>query len=525
MTGLVDGCAGLALAMGFAMLAIRQPRAVFWCLATQAAAAAAAALFAREPLLAAPPVAALAVIWMVLRHPTASGSVGTTIPGAVGVTIPGIGLGLLLVVLCQYQADIGLPLAVTLLAVVLAAIRRRPALHLMALGAMQNGLVLMASVVGWDGLLPLACLALPLPLALTLAADSRGLIARAWRDSPRHAASWPGWMTLAACAAMLGATLTVPLGALASVFAPLLAFDGMVQAWTERTDTAIPAAARLALLLRLGFVVLAVCTTQPVLAWLAVLAAAATALAPGGSARQDHAMLAYVAAGLALLGLLLLGDAPPAVAFLGLFAGYAGLAAVVPDLAMPLLVLLLRFADGTGWPPVAGALGMGIALAALLGCAGLLLRTGRPHRAVPLQLGQASLVALAIATMQPEGRFAAIVLLILLILTRAACRTGNGPAGVLALAGLAGLPPLGVFPGVVLVVLVISSHAPWALLPVVAAQVPMLLAGLPRRLRLLPLQPAVLSVGWLPLALALAFGFFAPSDLIRWLSALTAGSP
>jgi hypothetical protein len=535
MTGLADGCAGLALAMGFAMLGLRQPRAVFWCLAAQAAFVAAAALFGQDPLLAAPPVVTMAVIWMVRQHPAVSasaaagatrpGATGATRPGATGVTIAGIGLGLLLAVLCQYQGDIGLPLAVTLLAVVLAAIRRQPVLQLMALGAMQNGLVLMASFVGWDGVLPLACLALPLPLAATLAADARGLIARAWRESPRHGASWPGWITFAACTGLLAATLTVPLDALASVFAPLLAFDGMVQAWIERKDTAIPATARLTLLLRLGFVLLAVGTTQPVLAWLAVLTAAATTLVPGGRARQDHAVLAYVAAGLALLGLLLLADAPSAVAFLGLFAGYAGLAAVVPDLGMPLLALLLRFADGTDWPPVAGTLGMGIALAALLGCAVLLLRAGRPHRAVLLQLGQASLVALAIATMQPEGRYAAAILLILLILTRAACRAGNGPAGVLALAGMAGLPPLGVFPGVVLVVLVISSHAPWALLPVVAALVPMLLAGLPRRLRLLPLQPAVLSVGWLPLALALAFGFFAPSDLIRWLSALTAGSP
>jgi hypothetical protein len=517
MTELMESCAGLALVMGFAMLGTRQPRTAFWCLAVQAAAVAAAALFGQEPLLAAPPLATTAAIWMVRQHPAVSVSTSA------GATIPGIGLGLMLAVLCQYQVDIGLPLAVTLLAVVLAAIRRQPMLHLMALGAMQNGIVLTASFVGWDGVLPLACLALPLPLAITLAADSRGLIAKAWQQSPRQAASWPGWVTFGACTAMLVATLTVPLGALASVFAPLLAFDGMVQAWIERTDSAVPAASRLALLLRLGFVLLAVGTAKPILAWMAVLAAGATALVPSGPARQDHTALAYVAAGLALFGLLLLSEAPSAVAFLSLFAGYAALAAVVPDLAMPLLVLLLRFADGSDWPPVAGALGIGIGLAALLGCAALLAQAGRQHRAVLLQLGQASLVALAIATMQPEGRFAAAILLILLILTRAACRVANGPAGVLALAGLAGLPPLGVFPGVVLVVLVISSHAPWALLPVVAGLVPMLLAGLPTRLRLLPLRPSLLSVGWLPLALALLFGFFAPSDFVRWLSALTAG--
>jgi hypothetical protein len=282
-------------------------------------------------------------------------------------------------------------------------------------------------------------------------------------------------------------------------------------------------ASRIASLLKLGFVLVAVGTEDPVQAWLALLAAAAMALAPGGTARHDRATLAYAGAGFALFGLLLLSAEPSAVAFFSLFAGYAVLAAVIPDFAIPLLVLVLRFADGTDWPPVAGALAIGIALAALLGCAALLLQTGRQHRAVLLQLGQASIAALAIATMQPEGRFAAAILLILLILTRAACRVANGPAGMLALAGLAGLPPLGVFPGLVLVVLVVSSHAPWVLLPLVSGLVPMLRAGMPTRQRMVPLRTTLLSVGWLPLALALLFGFFAPPELVRWLSALTAG--
>jgi hypothetical protein len=265
-------------------------------------------------------------------------------------------------------------------------------------------------------------------------------------------------------------------------------------------------------------------TADPILAWMAVLGAAATVLLPGGAAEHDRATLAYAGAGLALFGLLLLSQDPSAVAFLSLFAGYAALAAVVPDLALPLLVLLLRFADGGNWPPVAGILGTVIAVAALLGCAILLPQAaGRPHRAVLLHLGQASVTTLAIATMQPEGRYAAAVLLILLVLTRAACRAATGPAGVLALAGLAGLPPLGVFPGVVLAVLVISSHAPWVLLPLLVGLVPMLLAGLPPRLRFRPLRTTLLSIGWLPLALALLFGFFAPADFVRWLSALTAG--
>ena len=52
---------------------------------------------------------------------------------------------------------------------------------------------------------------------------------------------------------------------------------------------------------------------------------------------------------------------------------------------------------------------------------------------------------------------------------------------------------------------------------------PVLLAGLPRRLPAVSSRAAVLSIGWLPLALAALFGFFAPAELVRWLSAVTMG--
>jgi hypothetical protein len=94
---------------------------------------------------------------------------------------------------------------------------------------------------------------------------------------------------------------------------------------------------------------------------------------------------------------------------------------------------------------------------------------------------------------------------------------------VLARAGLAGLPPLGVFPGLMLVVLAFSSHAPWLLLPLGVAVIPILLAGLPARLPAVSLRTAMLSAGWLPLVLAALFGFFTPTELVLWLAALTAG--
>src|SRR5208283_1824750 len=210
---------------------------------------------------------------------------------------------------------------------------------------------------------------------------------------------------------------------------------------------------------------------DPILAWLALTAAATAALLPtvvrsrdrGHRYRGhwDRAVLAYVAAGLALFGLLTLPVEPSPVAYLSLFAGYVTLAAVVPDLAIPLLVVVLRFADQAAWPPTAGVLGTGIALIALLTCSSLLARSGGRHCAVLLRLAQASMAASAIATLQPDGRFAAVVLLVLLSLTRTAARATGGPAGVLAIAGLAGIPPLGVFPGLGLAVLAVGGHVPW----------------------------------------------------------------
>ena len=72
-----------------------------------------------------------------------------------------------------------------------------------------------------------------------------------------------------------------------------------------------------------------------------------------------------------------------------------------------------------------------------------------------------------------------LVLLILLILTRAAARMADGAVAGVALAGLGGVPPLGVFPGLVLVVLVLSNHDPWLLLPLAVGFTPILSASLP----------------------------------------------
>jgi hypothetical protein len=93
------------------------------------------------------------------------------------------------------------------------------------------------------------------------------------------------------------------------------------------------------------------------------------------------------------------------------------------------------------------------------------------------------------------------------------------------MAGLGGLPPLGVFPGLVLVVLALAAHAPWLLLPLGAALLPMVLASVPRRLPDFAPRLETPSIAWLPLALAVLLGYFAPDTVGHWLHLLVAGPP
>jgi hypothetical protein len=531
MTGLVQAAAGVSLAMGLALLCIRQLGTAFICLVAQSAAVAAVGVLTGQPLLLVGTVAIPVAIRMVrraamdLKPPEASGGLPERLPAAQSPAYS-ILAGAILALLCLSAEESGLPLAVVLLAAVLAAARTAPFARLIALGAMGNGIALTGCLIAGDDLLPLACLILPLPLVAGLMVSPRAIAGGRWM--PLGSVARAGWIELGGVAALFLAALTIPLDALASVFAPLIAFDGMVRAWLARRPDASAPAERLASLLKLGCILLAVGTTDPVLAWVAILAAAAAAVLPGkkpGSlqCRQyDRLALACVGAGLALYGLLTLPAEVPGTGYFGLFAGSAILAAAVPDLAIPLLVLILRLADRSEWPAAAGSLGAGVAVIGLLACSAVLLRRRRDLPDI-LLLAQASIAALAIATLQPDGRFAAVVLLVLLSLTRTAARAASEPAGALAVAGLAGIPPLGVFPGLVLAVLAVSSHAPWLLVPLGIGLMPVLRAGLPRRLPVVSWRAAVLSVGWLPLALAALFGFFAPADLVRWLSALTTG--
>ena len=525
MTALAQGSAGLALVMGFALLVAGQMTAAVIMLVVQSAAVAVTAVVLHQPLMAIPPLL-LAAGAGLPRRDTAD---PRTTP--IGGAKLGIAIGAVLAILCQSLGILALPTAIVLLSVLLAATRSQPLMQVMALVALQNGITLAGTLIAppvMDPLallFPLACLALPLPVAA-------GLLAPAivpWRDrgwpALTRSTAWLGWVDLGLALAMAAATLIVPLAPLATLFAPLLALDGVARSYVRRTRSARTLIRRGAALAQTGFTILAVCAPDLTTAWLAVLAAIATALLPGLSRRWNGAVLASLAAGLALFGMQLLSAAPPVLGWFSLFAGFATLAAVVPDLAIVFVILILRLADQAPWPPAIESLGISIAVIALLACAVLLTNPARSHRATLLLLAQASIALLAVCTGQADGRFATLILLILLILSRAAIRIAEGPAAALAMAGLGGVPPIGMFPGLILMALSFSAHDPWLLLPLGVAIIPMMLAAVPRRLPAVSPRLGVPSVAWLPLALAILVGYFAPDAAVQWLHLLVASPP
>lgn len=507
MTALEQGMAGLALVMGFGLLCVRQISAASVLLAVQSASVAIFALVAHEPVMAIPPILLATAVWFT-PDPLAAVEARTAPAGGAKL---GVAAAAVLAMLCQSQpalaqAALALPLAITLIAVLLAATRRHPLMHGMALVGLQNGIVLAAAEPGL--VLPLACFALPLPLAA-------GVLIQHLRVGKPSA--WFGWIDFSVALAILIGTVLVPLDSTAALFAPLIGLDGALRAWRRRHRPGLPPVRRGLALLTGLFQVLAVSVPDPMVAWLAVLACITTSLLPIMTRRWDDAVLAVLGAGIALFGLA--APVSSLVGWFSVFAGFTAIAAVVPDLAPILVIVILRLADHASlqvpWPPGAEAVGLTVALIALLACAVVL--RGRPSVAL-LQQSQACIAALSICLGQADGRFAALVLLVLLILCRSAARVTDQRIAGLAIAGLGGVPPLGVFPALVLVVLAVCSHYAWLLLPLGLALIPMLLASLPRRLP--HLSP---SLGWLPLALVLLTGYFAPEGLVRWWHVLTAG--
>ena len=530
---LAQGSAGLALVMGLALLCTGQVGVAAVLLAGQSAAVAVTAAVLHRPLLALPPLLLGAGVWLV-RHQTPMLEPRAEALGGVRLAVGG---GSVLAMLCQSQGGLGLPLAIVLLSVLLAATRWHPLIGVMALVALQNGIALAGCLVAAPTslagslLLPIACLVLPLPLAAGLLVPAIASLphhqpmvrGRPWVVRLAPGRRWLGRVELLLAVGLFVATLIVPLDSLASVFAPLLGLDGVLRVCARRNRAARGAVRRASALAQSGCGILAVCAPDPMVAWLGVVAAMAAGLLPTLSRRWRDGVLGFVAAGLVLFGMLLGGTTASVLGGFSLFIGFAMIAAVVPDLAVVVVILILRLADQSAWPFGVEAIAAGIAVVGLGACAVCLMHPIRPHRVTLLQLSQASIAGLSICVDQAEGRFAALVMLILLILSRSAARFNDRAAAPLAVAGLGGIPPLGMFPGLVLVVLTISAHDPWLLLVVGAALVPIFLASMPRRFPALPARPTMPSIAWLPLLLAVLVGYFAPEGLVHWWRVLTGG--
>lgn len=509
---IAQGAPGLALVLGLLLLHVRGGIAMAWVLLGQSALVSLAAAAASRPELAAGPLLVGAAAWAVRQR---SATLGRSAP-SVGPRV-GLPVGVALVVLCQSQGMLAQPLGLLLLAVLLAATRPQAPTQMMALVSLQNGITLAACRLEHGLALPLLCLPLPLPL---LAALGLGHPQPAWRLVQRRHARWCGWARFVASAGVFLATLLVPLDPLAAVFAPLFAFEALLRAWVERRRLPAAPVGHVASLLRALGILLAVGAPEQTIGWLGIVLAAAACFWPVLERRRAEAAVTFCALGLALLGMLALRLGAPPIGFLCLFLGLAVVAAALPDLAAPLVVMVLRLSTTPMWVPAADGMAAGAALGGLLLCALLLARHGR-HRLALLHLAQTAVALLAVGLDQPDGRFAALVLLILLTLTRAASRFPASPATRIARAGLAGIPPLGVFPGLILVTLSLSAHAPWLLLPLGLALLPMVPAGLAR-----PVGnggPGRPSLAWVPLALASGFGFFTPDALVQWLHRLTLG--
>ena len=510
MIALVQGSGGIALVMAFALLGTRLISAAGILLGVQSVVVAIAAVGLHRPLLALPPAIIIGGIWLIRTRTDRFDPRTEPIGGAK----LGFIVAAMLAILCQSQGGLALPLAILLLSILLAATRSHRLMQLVALLGIQNAVILAAALMDRpvSPLLAACCAALPLPFAAAL------FMPPSWS---RRAFQLPaaGWIDLALAVSLLAATLTIAWQPLATVFAPLLALDGVFRSLRRLPRTGISLIDRAAGLVKSGLLVAAVCAPPLAGAWLAILATIAVSRFIHLDRHWASGLLAFVGAGLALFGIL---TAPAILGMVSLFAGFLSIAATVPELAVVLTILLLRLAIESPWPPAIQTIAIAFGTIGLLTCSLLMLRPA--HRVTLLELGQCCVAILSVATGHADGRFAALVLLVLVILCRSATRSGTGSVNVVAIAALGGVPPVGVFPGLVLIVGAMAAWNDWLLLPLAAAMLPFLLASVPRRLAPLTLGAGNQAVFWLPLALGLLVGYLQPAGLAQWWQTIAVGS-
>jgi hydrogenase-4 component F len=544
MSGVEAAAAGLALALSFALLATRRVGGAAWICAAQTALVALAALAAAHPAVALIELGeAAAWPWLMGRLPDAPR------PAAVGRWRPPVILAAgLLAASAAAQPGAGLPLAVVMLGVWLLAAGGQPRLQVIGVIGVQNSTALAGLIGGAPGW-ALALAVMPLLPLLAIGglwpgvARLRTLDVLTGRRTALPDAIGCSAILLAACvlpwqASMAGAVWRLdPLAALAAL---LIAGVASAASWSRLLAAAgrpagaadpLPQGARLVVL---AGSMLAVLSAGILLAWLGLFVATVgcLALSPARGARAWRAlMLGCAGLGLALFGSVVLaaGNAP-ILAGTSLMVGYGTLATMAPELLLAGITLTLRLRPALGTaldPALAGSMLIAAGLVALLSAA-LGLAIGGPRRRLPLAgLGQGGLVVLACGLGGPSAALAGTLQLALLALTQSALLLSRegGLDRLVAMAGLAGVPPFGLFPGLALILAAAAARSPWLLLPLgagVAGIAGAVLTHLPARR---PAPAAALPLAWLPLALLLLLGFAMPDPVLAWLRTAAAELP
>jgi hypothetical protein len=324
---------------------------------------------------------------------------------------------------------------------------------------------------------------------------------------------------------------------LAALFAVLISTCGLAMRWRRLYRWHCVGGRRAAGQVMLGSVLAACLLADPLLTWLALVAATAAALYPALSRTWNGVPVAATGLALALFGSIAEHGVRATVilAPAALILGYATLASLLPDLLIVLLALLLRLRllgqmaiSPEAINPGVGPMLIGLGLAASMGCGlALLMRPDTPRRLALLRLGQGSAALVVFGLGGSEAVFAGLVQVVLLALTSAAAEVGGrtGPERIAVAAGLGGLPPLGVFPGLALIAIVIAHRAAWLLLPLGAGLLMMGWATVIRLSQARWIGPVRFAPVWVPLGLVLLIGWFLPQPAADWLRAVAASTP
>jgi hypothetical protein len=568
MTGAAQGVAGLAVALGFALVGARRTGAVALLCAAQTALVAIGALAQGDAGVAVVELAEAGVLawWGAgLRLPlalvrsaakqTEEGGIRSRRTAALPPPRPAsqptrscggeiaygsLASAALLSALAATVPGTGLALAVVLLGLLLVAAHPLPSeqtlgLRRQALGvaAMQNGLVLAAIDTGLShGHLVLVVLPWLPALALGALWLGSDRARTGWLRAPRPA----GWLDAGLCgiALLLACALPWQLGArgalwridaLAAHAILLLTALAAAASWARRN--AVPNwGSQVALLAGTVLAVASIGPLQSVFGMTLATAGAVAAALPARAEAWRRVCLGCTGLGLALFGTIALHGAPTALpATACVMLGYGALAVLAPELAVAAAILIVRMRDSTT-DDLLLALGLAALLVAALGLAtrdrrrrtlplyGL--AQGRRGRTLPLLgLAQGGAAVFAFGLGTDAGNLAGLLQLSFLALTQCALLLArrDGLDRLAALAGLGGVPPFGLFSSLALILAATAARAPWLLLPLGAALAAIawaVLLQLPTQRRLLA------SPAWVPLGLLLIAGFAMPEPVLAW---------